>query len=151
MVTVYTDGSCKPNPGPGGWAALLRFPGREVVLTGNAPQTTNNQMELQAAIAAIEYVSKLGDACTIDLHTDSEYMRQGITEWIDGQYWSWHVFNIRATGHRIEIIDGKCCRLIFEVPFWAGPYAIICKVAADRIARYLETGQSRNLNQTNND
>ena len=74
-----------------------------------------------------------------------------ITEWIDGQYWSWHVFNIRATGHRIEIIDGKCCRLIFEVPFWAGPYAIICKVAADRIARYLETGQSRNLNQTNND
>jgi hypothetical protein len=74
-----------------------------------------------------------------------------ITEWIDGQYWSWHVFNIRATGHRIEIIDGKCCRLIFEVPFWAGPYAIICKVAADRIARYLETGHSRNLNQTNND
>jgi hypothetical protein len=74
-----------------------------------------------------------------------------ITEWIDGQYWSWHVFNIRATGHRIEIIDGKCCRLIFEVPFWAGPYAIICKVAADRIARYLETSHSRNLNQTNND
>jgi hypothetical protein len=74
-----------------------------------------------------------------------------ITEWIDGQYWSWHVFNIRATGHRIEIIDGKCCRLIFEVPFWAGPYAIICKVAADRIARYLEAGHSRNLNQTNND
>ena len=74
-----------------------------------------------------------------------------ITEWIDGQYWSWHVFSIRATGHRIEIIDGKCCRLIFEVPFWAGPYAIICKVAADRIARYLETSHSRNLNQTNND
>ena len=74
-----------------------------------------------------------------------------ITEWADGQYWSWRVFNIRATGHRIEIIDGKCCRLIFEVPFWAGPYAIICKVAADRIARYLEAGHSRNLNQTNND
>ena len=84
MVTVHTDGSCKPNPGPGGWAALLQFSGGEVVLTGNAPQTTNNQMELEAAIAAIEYVSKLGDSCTIDLHTDSEYMRQGITQWIDG-------------------------------------------------------------------
>ena len=84
MVTVYTDGSCKPNPGPGGWAALLRFSGREIVLSGNDPQTTNNQMELKAAIAALEYVGKLGDACTIDLHTDSEYMRQGITQWIDG-------------------------------------------------------------------
>lgn len=74
-----------------------------------------------------------------------------ITEWAEGQYWSWHVFNIRATGHRIEIIDGKCCRLIFEVPLWAAPYVIICKIAADRIARDLETGPAPNLNPANND
>ena len=74
-----------------------------------------------------------------------------ISEWADGQYWSWHVFNIRATGHRIEVVDGRCCRLIFEVPLWAGPYGIICKIAADRIARYLETGHSRDSNPSNND
>jgi len=74
-----------------------------------------------------------------------------ITEWADRQYWSWQVFNIRATGHRIEVIDGNCCRLIFEVPLWAGPYAIFCKIAADRIARYLEAGLSANINPVNND
>jgi hypothetical protein len=61
-----------------------------------------------------------------------------VTEWADRQYWSWNVFNIPATGHRIEIIDADNCRLIFEVPFWAGPYAIVCKRAADRIALCLE-------------
>ncbi|MGD8991471.1 MAG: hypothetical protein PVI00_08460 [Desulfobacterales bacterium] len=74
-----------------------------------------------------------------------------ITEWTEGQYWSWRVFNIRATGHRIEIIDDRCCRLIFEVPLWAGPYALICRIAAGRIARYQETGHSHNSNPVNND
>ncbi|MBW2433524.1 MAG: SRPBCC family protein [Deltaproteobacteria bacterium] len=74
-----------------------------------------------------------------------------ITEWANGQYWSWRVFNIQATGHRIEVINATCCRLIFEVPLWAGPYAIICKIAADRIARYLETTPWRNSKPANND
>ncbi|MGD8272913.1 MAG: SRPBCC family protein [Desulfobacterales bacterium] len=65
-----------------------------------------------------------------------------ITEWTHQQYWSWRVFNIRATGHRIEIINADCCRLIFEVPLWAAPYAVICQIAADRIGRILKAGDS---------
>ena len=61
-----------------------------------------------------------------------------ITEWTYRHYWSWHVFNIRATGHRIESINANCCRLAFEVPLWAAPYVVICKLAADRMARCLE-------------
>ena len=74
-----------------------------------------------------------------------------VTEWAQGQYWSWHIFNIRATGHRIETIDNACCRLVFEVPLWAGPYVIICKIAANRIARCLQTSDLGNTNQSNND
>ena len=65
-----------------------------------------------------------------------------VTEWTEGQFWSWRVFNIGATGHRIDVIAADCCRLIFEVPFWAAPYAIICQIAARRIARILEAGDS---------
>lgn len=65
-----------------------------------------------------------------------------VTEWTHRQYWSWRVFNTRATGHRIEIMDAGCCRLIFEVPFWACFYVIVCKLAANRIARCLETDNS---------
>ena len=61
-----------------------------------------------------------------------------ITEVNDLRYWSWRVFHIRATGHRIETIDATCCRLVFEVPFWAAPYALICQVAASRIAHLLK-------------
>jgi ribonuclease HI len=78
-ATVYTDGACKPNPGPGGWAAILRYPGHERVLTGGEPNTTNNRMELQAAIAALE---ALGEPHQVELHTDSRYMQQGITKWL---------------------------------------------------------------------
>ncbi|MGD2098491.1 MAG: hypothetical protein PVG35_12980 [Desulfobacterales bacterium] len=67
-----------------------------------------------------------------------------ITEWADRQYWSWHVFNIQATGHRMDIVDDKSCRLIFEVPLWATPYAIICKTAANRIYQILEVDDSPN-------
>lgn len=85
-VTAYTDGGCDPNPGPGGWAALLRFPEHEVALDGNDPQATNNQMELEAAIAALIYLAGRYGACVVDLYTDSTYLRQGIDEWIEGWF-----------------------------------------------------------------
>jgi ribonuclease HI len=79
-VTIYTDGGADPNPGIGGWAALLRFGQREKVLTGNEPHTTNNRMELTAAVKALEVLNR---PCEIEFHTDSEYLRRGITKWID--------------------------------------------------------------------
>ena len=78
-VTVYTDGACSGNPGPGGWGALLLYDGHEKALFGGEPLTTNNRMELTAAIQAIEALRK---PCTIEIHTDSQYLRHGITEWI---------------------------------------------------------------------
>ena len=86
VVIAYTDGGCDPNPGPGGWAAILYLLDCEVLLAGNAPHTTNNRMELEAAIAALSYLSGAQGPCQVDLHTDSEYLRQGITGWIDGWF-----------------------------------------------------------------
>ncbi|MCA9977342.1 MAG: ribonuclease HI [Anaerolineales bacterium] len=79
-VTIYSDGGADPNPGIGGWAAILRYGEHEKVLTGNAPHATNNSMELQAAIAALQALKR---PCQIEFHTDSEYLRQGITQWIE--------------------------------------------------------------------
>jgi ribonuclease HI len=81
-VEVYTDGGCDPNPGPGGWGVILRFSDHEWVLSGNDPETTNNRMELQAAAAALATLKEMLGRCRVDLHTDSEYLRRGITEWI---------------------------------------------------------------------
>jgi ribonuclease HI len=78
-VTIYTDGACKGNPGPGGWGAWLRAGAHEKELWGGERQTTNNRMELTAVIEAL---SALKRRSNIDLHTDSQYVRQGITEWI---------------------------------------------------------------------
>jgi ribonuclease HI len=82
-VTVYTDGGCDPNPGPGGWGAIVRGDGREWLLSGNDPQTTNNRMELLAAAAALALLEGLLGRCRVELYTDSQYLRRGITEWID--------------------------------------------------------------------
>jgi ribonuclease HI len=79
QVEVFTDGACKGNPGPGGWGALLRYQGTEKTLHGGEPQTTNNRMELRAAIEAL---ASLKEACEVNLTTDSEYVRRGITEWL---------------------------------------------------------------------
>jgi ribonuclease HI len=79
---VYTDGGCDPNPGPGGWAALIQLPDREVVLQGNDPQSTNNRMELEAAIAALAYLRGRYGGCPVHLHTDSTYLQKGISKWI---------------------------------------------------------------------
>ena len=80
-VVIHTDGACRGNPGPGGWAALLRSGSSEKVLSGAEPETTNNRMELTAAIAALEALKR---SCQVQLTTDSEYVRQGVTRWING-------------------------------------------------------------------
>ncbi len=80
-VEIYTDGACSGNPGPGGWGALLRYNGHEKELSGAENNTTNNRMELTAAIKALEAVTV---SCEVDLYTDSTYVKQGITEWIKG-------------------------------------------------------------------
>ena len=79
IVEIFTDGACSGNPGPGGWGAVLRYGEVEKELNGGEPETTNNRMELMAAIMAIEAVKR---PCEIHLHTDSEYLRNGITTWI---------------------------------------------------------------------
>ncbi len=81
VVEVFTDGACRGNPGPGGWGALLRCKGKEKELFGGEAETTNNRMELMAAIMALESLSR---PCQVALTTDSKYVLQGITEWIVG-------------------------------------------------------------------
>jgi len=78
-VTIHTDGACEGNPGPGGWAAVLEHGGRTKELAGGVPATTNNRMELQAAIAAL---NALKEPCEVQMFTDSEYLRDGVTEWL---------------------------------------------------------------------
>lgn len=80
-VEIFTDGACRGNPGPGGWGALLRYNGVERELYGYQSLTTNNQMELMAAIQALETLKR---PCDVILTTDSQYVRQGITEWLAG-------------------------------------------------------------------
>ncbi len=80
-VSIWTDGACSGNPGPGGWGAVLRYGAHEKELNGGEPLTTNNRMELTAAIEAIESLKR---PCAINLHTDSQYLRGGVTGWIEG-------------------------------------------------------------------
>lgn len=80
-VEIYTDGACSGNPGPGGWGAVLRYGQHEKELLGGEADTTNNRMELMAAIMALEDLKR---PCTIRLTTDSQYVRRGITEWLAG-------------------------------------------------------------------
>jgi ribonuclease HI len=97
-VLIYTDGACEPNPGPGGWAALLRFGAHEKVLTGGEPHTTNNRMELTAAARALQELKR---PCRVELYTDSEYLKRGITEWLPG----WRRRNWRRKGGALANID----------------------------------------------
>lgn len=78
-VEIFTDGACKGNPGPGGWGALLRFGSIEKSLFGGEPETTNNRMEL---MAAIEGLRAINEPCIVTITTDSQYVRKGITEWM---------------------------------------------------------------------
>ena len=80
-VTIFTDGACSGNPGPGGWGAILISGAHEREICAPQPATTNNRMELMAAIQALETLKR---PCKVELHTDSQYVRKGITEWIGG-------------------------------------------------------------------
>lgn len=80
-VEIFTDGACSGNPGPGGWGAILRYKGKTKELSGGEPETTNNRMELMAAIQAL---GALKEPCKIDFYTDSNYVKDGIGGWIEG-------------------------------------------------------------------
>jgi len=80
-IEAYTDGACRGNPGPGGWGAILRYGDHEKELKGGEAETTNNRMELTAAIRALEALRR---PCEVDLYTDSQYLRLGITQWMQG-------------------------------------------------------------------
>jgi ribonuclease HI len=79
-VAIWTDGACSGNPGPGGFGAILQFGGREKEISGGEAATTNNRMELMGAIAALEALTR---PCAVDLHTDSQYLRNGVTQWLE--------------------------------------------------------------------
>lgn len=98
VVTIYTDGGADPNPGIGGWAAILRAGNQEKVLSGSDPSTTNNRMELTAAIAALEALRRPSQ---VEFYTDSEYLRLGISEWISG----WRAAKWRRKGKAIPNVD----------------------------------------------
>ncbi|TXI44074.1 MAG: ribonuclease HI [Lysobacter sp.] len=113
-VELHTDGACLGNPGPGGWAALLRYGERERELCGGEAQTTNNRMELMAAIVGLE---TLTEPCAVSVWTDSQYVRQGITEWLPNwlrRHWKtaggdavknrdlWERLHLATQRHRIE-------------------------------------------------
>jgi len=113
-VTIYTDGACKGNPGPGGWGALLVFGDREKELFGGEPATTNNRMEMTAVIRALESLKR---DCVVDLYTDSQYVKNGIQSWIHGwkkNGWKtsdrkpvknadlWHEIDALAARHKVH-------------------------------------------------
>ncbi len=79
IVVVYTDGACRGNPGPGGWAAILGYKESEKVVSGYEPHTTNNRMELKAAVEALRVLKR---KCVVELYTDSQYVKQGMSAWI---------------------------------------------------------------------
>ncbi|MBG0770951.1 MAG: ribonuclease HI [Anaerolineaceae bacterium] len=97
-VTIYTDGACTGNPGPGGWGAILSAKGREKELSGGEADTTNNRMELRAALEALR---ALTEPCQVTLYTDSEYLKKGITEWMPG----WKRRNWRRKDGQLANVD----------------------------------------------
>ncbi|NWG86804.1 MAG: ribonuclease HI [Hydrogenophilaceae bacterium] len=114
VVDLYTDGACKGNPGPGGWGALLRFGDHEKELFGGEPGTTNNRMELTAVIEGLRALKR---GCKVRVHTDSQYVQKGISEWL--QNWRrrgwrtsegkpvknqdlWQALDELASGHEVE-------------------------------------------------
>ena len=98
LVTIYTDGACRGNPGPGGWAAIMRYGKHEKAISGGEKDTTNNRMELRAALEALR---SLTEPCRVVLYTDSEYLKKGITLWMPG----WKRRNWRRKGGKLANVD----------------------------------------------
>jgi len=113
-ILIFTDGACRGNPGPGGWGALLRYGQYEKKIFGGEMDTTNNRMELMAAIQAL---MSLRESCKVELYTDSKYVQKGITEWLPGwkkKHWKkadnrpvknadlWQELDKQATRHKIS-------------------------------------------------
>ena len=105
-VSITTDGACIGNPGPGGWACILRFAGRKTEMFGSEPRTTNNRMELTAVIEALK---ALREPCEVTLYTDSQYVKLGITEWLRG----W-----KARGWRRRERGGSGTRPVLNRDLW---------------------------------
>ena len=98
QIVIYTDGACDPNPGPGGWAAIIRMGKLENILSGGEYDTTNNRMELTAALQALRSIKK---SSNVEIITDSEYLRRGITEWLP----NWKARNWKRKGGALANID----------------------------------------------
>ena len=133
-VTIYTDGACRGNPGPGGWGALLSYNGHERELFGGEANTTNNRMELTAAIRALEALSR---ACAIDLYTDSTYVRQGIMAWMHN--WKKNGWKTAAkkpvkNAELWQALDAACQRHDIEWHWVKGHSGDPGNEAADRLA-----------------
>lgn len=97
-VVIYTDGGCDPNPGIGGWAAVIIFNSKRKEISGGEAESTNNRMELMAAIESLRILKR---SCAVELHTDSEYVQKGITEWMPG----WKKRGWKRKGGALKNVD----------------------------------------------
>jgi ribonuclease HI len=133
-VVIYTDGACRGNPGPGGWGALLSWNGRHKELCGGESPTTNNRMELTAAIRALE---SLREACAVTLHTDSTYVMQGLTSWLPA--WKargWKTADRKPVKNQDlwQQLDAACQRHTIDWRWVKGHAGDAGNEAADRLA-----------------
>ncbi len=135
VVEVHTDGACSGNPGPGGWAAILRWSGHEKELSGGEAETTNNRMELTAAIRALESLKR---PMRVRIHTDSQYLQRGIREWLPG--WKargWRTADRKPVANRDlwERLDELARRHRIEWVWLRGHAGDPLNERADRLAR----------------
>lgn len=133
-VEIYTDGACRGNPGPGGWAALLSFAGREKEISGAEPSTTNNRMELQAVIGALQALKRSVNAI---VYTDSQYVRRGVLEWLP--QWKargWKTADRKAVKNQDlwELLDREQARHSIEWHWVPGHAGVPGNERVDRLA-----------------